>query len=124
MLNYVAQQLIQYGRVVNSGQGFLGISGSDVTPEIAAANNLPADHGGVVVRFANDASGKNPAQQGSIKTGDIIVALDGLQINDSGDLSNVLLSKQPSSRVRVGVVHINGSKATLRVTLGERPANG
>jgi S1-C subfamily serine protease len=123
-VKFVAQQLIQNGRLVNSGQGFLGISGSDVTPENAAANNLPVDHGVVIISFANDASGKSPAQQGGIKTGDIIVAIDGTQVNDSGDLSNVLLSKQPGSQVRVDVIHANGSKATLTVTLGERPANG
>jgi S1-C subfamily serine protease len=123
-VKFVAQQLIQNGRLVNSGQGFLGISGSDVTPENAAANNLPVDHGVVIISFANDVSGKSPAQQGGIKTGDIIVAIDGTQVNDSGDLSNVLLSKQPGSQVRVDVIHANGSKATLTVTLGERPANG
>ncbi|HEV8193170.1 MAG TPA: PDZ domain-containing protein, partial [Ktedonobacterales bacterium] len=103
---------------------FLGISGADVTPEIAAANNLPVDHGVVITAFANDASGKSPAQQGGLRTGDIIVTIDGTPINDSGDLSNVLLSKQPGSQVNVEVAHANGSKATLTVTLGERPANG
>jgi putative serine protease PepD len=123
-VKFVAQQLIQNGRLVNSGQGFLGISGVDVTPEVAAANNLPVDHGVAIADFANDASGKSPAQQAGIKTGDIIVAIDGTQVNDSGDLSNVLLSKQPGSRVRVDIVHANGSKAAVTVTLGERPANG
>ena len=123
-VKFVAQQLIQNGRVVNSGQGFLGISGVDVTPEIAAANGLPVNQGVVVADFANDASGKSPAQQAGIKVGDIIVAIDGTTISDSGDLSNVLLSKQPGSQVKIDVVHSNGSKATITVTLGERPANG
>lgn len=121
-VKFVSDQLIKYGKLVNSGQGFLGIQSVDVTPDIAAAYNLPVKSGVLVSGFANDASGKSPAQTGGIKTGDIIIGVNGQAVGNSGDLASALLSQSPGTKVKITVAR-GSSQQTLTVTLGERPAN-
>jgi S1-C subfamily serine protease len=121
-VKFVAQQLVTNGRVTNSGQGFLGVIGGDVTPDIQASNNLAIDHGFLISDFTNDASGKSPAKVAGLQTGDVIFDVDGTTINGSGDLSGVLLPLAPGTKVTVKVQRGN-SQVSVSVTLGERPAD-
>ena len=121
-VKFVADQLIKNGRLVNSGQGFLGIQGQDVTPQLASAFNLPVQSGVQIGDFANDAAGKSPAQAAGLQKGDIIIAVDGATINDSSDLVSALLNKSPGTQVKITVARGSG-KQTVTVTLGERPTN-
>ncbi len=119
-VKFVAQQLIQNGRLTNTNQGFLGIEGQDVTPQVAAQRGLSVQYGVLVMGFANDASGKSPAQQAGIQVGDVIVAINGAVIVNSLDIASVTLSHQPGTQIKVTVVR-NGNQQTMTVTLGERP---
>lgn len=121
-VQFVTKQLIQSGHLVTSGQGFLGISGEDVTPQIAAAYNLPAQSGVLVTGFANDTAGDSPAQQAGVKTGDIITAVNGQPVTNNGDLASVLLSLSPGAQVTL-TVQRDSSQQQIKVTLGERPTN-
>ena len=84
-VQFVTQQLIKYGTLKNSGQGFLGIEGKDVTPELAAANDLSVQSGVLVAGFVKDTSGKSPAQQAGLHAGDILVAVNDEAIANSTD---------------------------------------
>jgi S1-C subfamily serine protease len=119
---YVVTQLIDHGQVTNTGQGFLGIQAQDVTPSVASANGLSVQQGVLVTGFANDATGKSPAQQAGLRTGDVIVAVNGQAVSDNGDLASALLSRSPGTKVTVTVVR-GSSQATISVTLGQRPSN-
>ena len=120
---YVAQQLIEHGQLTSSGQGFLGIQGEDVTPQLAAANNLSVQSGVLIVRFADDAAGQSPAQQAGLHTGDVITSVNGQQVSGSGDLAGALLTQSPGTQVTLTVVR-GASQLTITATLGERPTNG
>jgi S1-C subfamily serine protease len=121
-VKFITDQLVKNGKLTSTGQGFIGIRGQDVTPELASAYNLPVDHGVVVTGFVNDASGKSPAQQAGVQTGDIIVAVNGQQVNGNGNLASVLVSQPPGTQV-VLTVQRGSSQQNIRVTLGERPVN-
>jgi S1-C subfamily serine protease len=121
-VKFVMDQLIKNGHLVNSGQGFMGIQGEDVTPEIAATYHLGAQSGVLIVGFANSASGSSPAQQAGLQAQDIITAVDGQTVNDNNDLASALLSKQPGTQVKITYVR-GTSTHTTTVTLGERPTN-
>lgn len=121
-MTYVVDQLIKNGKLVNTGEGFLGIRGEDVTPQIASAYNLPVQSGVLVTDFANDASGKSPAQGAGIKANDIITAVNGQQIATSADLSSQLQSRAPGAQVTITVARGSGNQ-NIKVTLGERPTN-
>ena len=96
---YVATQLIQHGKLVSSEQGFLGIQGADVTPQVAASSGLSVDSGVLVSGFANDAAGSSPAQQAGLQSGDIITAVNGQSVSSSDDLASATLSRVPGTRV-------------------------
>jgi len=121
-VQFVMQQLIKYGHMVTSGQGFLGIQGEDVTPQIASSYNLGAQSGVLVVGFANAANGSSPAQNAGLKQGDIITAINDQTVTDNSDLASALLSKSPGTQVKVTYVR-GTSTSSVNVTLGERPTS-
>jgi S1-C subfamily serine protease len=121
-VKFVADQLISSGHLTNSGQGFMGIRGEDVTPQLASANNLPVQSGVLITGFVNDAAGSSPAQQAGLKQGDIIVAVNGQSVTGNGDLAAQLISQSPGTQVKVTIARGSGQQ-NVTVTLGERPTN-
>jgi S1-C subfamily serine protease len=121
-VSYVVNQLISNGHITSTGQGFLGIEGEDVTPQLAAANGLSVQNGVLVAGFSNDANGQSPAQQAGIKQGDVILSVNRTQVGNSDDLAGVLLNQAPGTKVSVVVERGSGTR-TFTVTLGERPTN-
>jgi putative serine protease PepD len=119
-VTFIADQIIKYGKVVNSGQGYLGIQGVDVTPNIAAAYDLPVKTGVLVSGFSNDASGKSPAQVAGVRVGDIIVGVNGQPVANNGELASILLALAPGTKIKV-TIQRGASKQTITATLGERP---
>jgi S1-C subfamily serine protease len=122
-VSFVVNQLIANGHVTSTGQGFLGIRGQDVNAQVAAADGLSVQNGVLVTGFANDAAGASPAQQASLRTGDVITAVDGTAVAGNGDLAGALQSQAPGTKVTV-TVQRGSSQLKIDVTLGERPANG
>lgn len=121
-VQYVAEQLIQNGKVTSTGQGFLGIEAQDVTPQIAQADGLSVNSGVLVRSFVNDAAGSSPAQKAGLQAGDVITKVDGTTVTDNTDLAGALQNKAPGSKVSLTIVR-GTSTQTITVTLGERPAS-
>jgi S1-C subfamily serine protease len=120
-VTFVTAQLIRNGHLVSTGQGFLGIQGVTVTPQVASAYNLSVQSGVLITGFANDAAGVSPAQQAGLQIGDIIVAVDGKTIADQAQLAGTLLGLDPGTTVQV-TVQRGSSQQTVAVKLGERTA--
>src|SRR5439155_7472212 len=91
-----------------------GVNVATVDANLAAQNQLPVDHGVLIV---NVTSG-GPAAQAGLKPGDIIVQLDGKAVNDVSGLGAILLSKKPGNTVSLQVYRGN-QQQTVKVTLGE-----
>lgn len=120
-VQFVTDQLIKSGRMTSTGQGFLGVSGVDVTADLAAAYSLPADYGVLITGFVPDASGKSPAESAGLRRSDIILALNQSQVTGNSDLAGILLSLPPGTRVTVTFQRMTAQQR-VTVTLGERPA--
>ncbi len=114
---YVANQLIEYGKLLHSGQGFLGVAGQDVT-----ASSNAAQSGVMVTGFASDANGVSPAQQAGIQQGDVITAVNGVAITSQTDLAGAVFEQAPGTQITLTVVR-GSSQLTIKVTLGERPVS-
>ncbi len=81
MVRAVMQQLVSYGEV---RRGRIGLTTQDVTPEQAKALGTPASQGAVVVEVAKD----SPADKAGVRSGDVIVAVNGRPIRGSADVRN------------------------------------
>ena len=114
----IATELMQNGKVTNSGQGFLGIQGADVT----ASDGLGVSQGVQIQSFANDTAGTSPAQAAGLQAGDIIIAVNGQNVSNSDDLANIILPLAPGTKINVTVVR-GTSQQTVTITLGQRPQN-
>lgn len=93
-------------------RGFLGVSIQDVTSDIADSVGLPTARGALVTQPTEDA----PAGRAGIRSGDVIVEVDGDAIDDALDLSRTIAEKSPGTEVTVTVWR-NGEKMDFNVTL-------
>ncbi|MGA2888304.1 MAG: trypsin-like peptidase domain-containing protein [Terracidiphilus sp.] len=60
-----------------------------------------------------------PAEKAGLKSGDIILSIDGRNIKDGDDLVNEIASRRPGSSVRLGYLR-DGKQADATVTIGDR----
>ena len=110
----IVNQLIDTGTVT---RGYLGVSIQDVTKDIADGVGLANARGAIVREPASD----GPAGDAGVKSGDIITAVDGEQIDDALDLSRTVAGKAPGSTVELTIWR-DGAETKLSVTLTELTA--
>ena len=110
----VSQQLIEKGFVE---RGFLGISPVNLTPAIAEQIGVPVSEGVLVARVVENSG----AAVAGLRGEDVIVALGGRTIRNTGELSKFLLENLPGEQVSVRIYR-GGSEMETEAILGERPA--
>ena len=96
---------------------YLGITGNNISPDIAAEIGLNYTNGVLV----SDVTRGGPADKAGLKSGDAIVGMNGLKIGGFNDLS-VYLERytKPGDMVTLTVMRSN-QKLNIGVTLGIRP---
>ncbi len=107
----IVNQLVEDGTVT---RGYLGVSIQDVSRDIADSLGLDQPRGAIVREPASD----GPAGDAGVKSGDVITAVDGEQIDDALDLSRTIASKAPDSTVELTIWR-DGGEITIPVTLFE-----
>ena len=110
----VKTDLQKYGKV---SRGRLGVTIQGVSQELADSFGLKKAQGALV----SAVEAKSPADKAGIKTGDIIVAVDGRDIENSIDLPRVIGESRPGTAVTLKVWR-QGETKELRASLGEAPA--
>ncbi len=110
----VSRQLIERGFVE---RGHLGISPLNLTPVIASQIGVPVQEGIIVARVLEDSD----AQSAGLRGGDVIVAMNGQPIRNTGDLSRFLLDHPPGQRISVRLYR-GGAELETEATLGDAPA--
>lgn len=110
----VIEQLIQTGSVTYP---WLGISGSNLTPEAAASYDLPIAGGAIVNRVIPDA----PADKAGLERGDIIVSLDGTAIDSMDQLVLEIRKRRIGDTLSIEYYRGNDKK-TATVVLEEKPS--
>jgi S1-C subfamily serine protease len=104
----IADQMVKYGRVTDSGLASLEISGRTVTD----ASSRPIGVGVVAVTAGGAAA------KAGIAPGDLITAVDGRPTPTMAVLSETLVGLRPGQQVPVAITHADGSAATVTATLG------
>jgi S1-C subfamily serine protease len=97
---------------------FLGVQMFEVTPAVAEEFNLSVDEGALVA----EVTAGSGAEVAGIRTGDVIVEIDGTKISDPGDVSAEVRKHKPGDEIEVTVARADGAE-TITVRLGERPAD-
>ncbi|MGH2723461.1 MAG: S1C family serine protease [Actinomycetota bacterium] len=95
----------------------LGVVTQTVDPLVVAELGLPVDRGVVVL----DVLPGGPADDARIRTGDVIVGIDGEDVEDNDELQERLLDHEPGKEVSVQLVRSDGSEEDVTVTLDVRP---
>jgi len=96
---------------------FLGVESITVTEALKTENNL-ATSTGALVRNVTDPS---PAFAVGLQVGDVIVKLDGRDVDSAAELGTLVRAKRPGDQVAVEYFR-GGEKRTVTVTLGTRPS--
>ena len=99
-------------------QGFLGISGTDVTEDVSEAYNMPV---GVYVYETVEGG---PAQKAGLQQGDIIIKVDEIKITSISQLREYVNSRRVGTNVKLTYMRYeNGQykENMVTVTLGKNP---
>ncbi len=122
----VMASIIATGRAAHA---WLGIVGSEVTPEIAAKMGIPGQTGVAVVqtdpRGPAAKAGLHAAAGASAevpKGADLIVAVNGRRVQDMADVSEAVASRKVGDRITLTVIRDN-QRVEVPITLANRPAN-
>ena len=109
----VAAQLIAVGYVE---RGFLGVTPFNLTPALANQFGIPVEEG-VIIQRTVPGSG---AEQTGLQQGDVIVALGGVQIRNTGELSRFLINHAAGETIDI-VYYRGDERIETTVTLTARP---
>lgn len=116
LAKHVIEQLKEHGRVI---RGWLGVYIQDVRPSLAKAMKLPVNHGAIVTKVIH----KSPAEKAGLKPGDVIIKYNGKEVKDSHQLSILVSSTKPGTKVTLTIIR-NGREKELKVKIGELKEQG
>ncbi|MEA3587871.1 DegQ family serine endoprotease [Pseudidiomarina sp. 1APP75-27a] len=109
MMQALVQQLIEFGEV---RRGVLGVRGNDLTADIAEALNLQAKQGAFIAEVLPDSA----ADEAGLKSGDVIIAVNGEQVKSFSDLSARVKTMGVGKPVQLTVLR-DGDERQFSVTL-------
>jgi S1-C subfamily serine protease len=125
------------GQLVRTGKvhyAYIGVRTQNVTPGLAKAFGLGADRGALVTRVDEGTPAAAAGLRGGTRTeiyngldvtlgGDLIVAIGKTPVQSTDDISRVVATQlSPGQRVPFTVLRRGTKRATVVVTLGERPS--
>jgi len=113
LANKIAADLMEHGHV---RRGWLGVSVTGISSEDAEAYRLPRV-GGVLVQ---DVVENGPAEKAGLKTEDVVLSVNGVSVEDSGDLQELVAELGPGLRAELEVYR-GGRQHMVSVQLGEAP---
>jgi Do/DeqQ family serine protease len=110
LVKNVMAQLVEFGEVQ---RGRIGITGQNLTSELAEAFELDSTRGALVTRVLPD----SPAEKAGIKSEDIITEFDGRSIRDFAELRNQVGLLRVGDEATLTVVR-NGKTRKIKVEVG------
>lgn len=120
-VQFAVDSMKENGRVVRP---WLGVRYEPITAELVDQEGLSVDYGALVRRGSQNELAVipgSPADKAGIEENDIILSLDGEDVNESHDLGYLLRLRAPGDSVTLTVLH-DGDTVTRTVILEERPA--
>jgi serine protease Do len=113
MAKNVAAELIKFGKIE---RGYIGVSIKDVDSKEAKGLGLDKAKGVLVQNVIKGGAG----DEAGLKTGDVILTVDGTEVNAANQLQTVIGSKRPGDVVTLAIFR-DGKNSDLKVKL--KPKN-
>jgi S1-C subfamily serine protease len=128
----VKRSLAQLEREGSAEYAYIGVSSQALYPQLAEKLGLDTDHGGLVAEVVADGPADDAGLEGGDDElrfqgtpyetgGDTILAVDGHEVVEPDDLARYISVFQPGDKVTVDVLHDDGKREKIEVTLGKRP---
>ena len=111
----ILEQIIANGQVT---RGWLGVEPQDMTPELAGAFHMKQARGVVIASVLNG----GPAARAGLRVGDVVLAMDGQEVQDAIDFLNRIAPMEPGRQARLTIWR-EGRERNVNVKVGQRPAN-
>lgn len=113
--------VLKGGKIVKP---YLGVRYVKLTPDIANAYNINADHGAYITGGANEQAiiPGSPGDKAGLKLHDIILKINGSDINQDTSLASLISKYAPGDKVTL-TIQRDGKQITLSVTLEAYPTS-
>jgi S1-C subfamily serine protease len=133
-ISAVKRSLAQLEREGSVEYAYIGVSSQALYPQLADKLGLNTDHGGLVAEVVPD----GPADEAGLKGGDdklrfqgipyeiggdTILAVGSHAVVEPDDLARYISAFEPGDKVMLDVLHDDGDRENVEVTLGERPVS-
>ncbi|CAM3567315.1 DegQ family serine endoprotease [Vibrio aquimaris] len=112
MMTNLTDQILEFGEVK---RGMLGVQGGEITSELADALGYESSKGAFVSQVVPDSA----ADKAGLKAGDVIVSVNGKNINSFSELRAKVATLGAGKKVSLGIIR-DGKKESYDVTLGEQ----
>ena len=99
-------------------RGWLGVQIKTMSEEVANALGYDEPRGAVVEDVVNG----SPAEDAGFENGDIILRVDGKDVEEMRDLPRLIAGLSPETELEIEVLR-KGASQTISVTLGHRSAD-
>jgi serine protease DegQ len=109
----VMEQIIRQGSVT---RGWIGIEAQDITPELAESFRLKEVRGSLIAGILRD----SPAERAGLRPGDILLEIDGRQVQDSSSMLNLISSLKPNKKAILKISR-DQKEFSVPVLIGKRP---
>jgi S1-C subfamily serine protease len=131
-ISAVKRSLAQLERKGSAEYAYIGVSTQALYPQLAAKLGLDTDHGGLLAEVIPGGPADEAGLEGGDEKvrfqgipyqagGDTILAVNGRQVVEPDDLSRYISDFEPGDRVKVEVLHADGSRETVEIVLSKRP---
>ncbi len=120
--NDVEHALDSFKKTGKITRPYIGVRYVLITPELAQSQKLPREYGALISRgeTVSDVAvvPGSPADKAGLTENDIILAVDGIKIDEDHSLSSLLRNHQVGDVVGVQVYH-RGEEKNVKITLSE-----
>lgn len=110
----VTDQLMRNGSVA---RGYVGLGLRTFSPEMWEAYGLPRTFDGAYVESVTEGG---PAARGGVRVGDLLVAVNGDEVEDGTEAVRLVSAAKPGETVRLEVIR-DGRRTILSIRAGTRP---
>src|SRR5579859_6560441 len=110
----VTKQLIAGGKIQ---RGYIGATIQNFTPDLAEAQGIPTQKGAIVA----DTVVGGPSQRAGLMSGDVVVAINGVSVKTSTELTREVAKAKPGDVLKLDVIR-EGKHRVIDVRSGTRPS--